>query len=131
MSTLAYAALTTRREQSPAGESVTRYVDAVAALVPAEVLLVHGLFISLTTTSSQDSNGNPTTTITEPEALWWAFWGLLALSVFLYVVPRIKQWDKKTDSVRLLIPPIAFLAWAMLQKTTAFDAVWPDLAYAP
>lgn len=56
MSTLAYASLTRRREQAPRGESmrnappgVNSYVDALAALVPAEVLSVHALILAVTT----------------------------------------------------------------------------------
>ena len=130
MSTIAYAALTTRREESSPGTSQDKqspgmktYVDAFAALVPAEVLTVHALIISVTTEttaikkSTQIIEGAGTT-------LYWSFWGLLLLSIVLYVVPRIRDgaWDK-LDILRAGIPPLAFVGWTMLQRMTAFDAI--------
>ena len=56
MSTIAYAQFTTRREAAAPGTStsasppgVKTYVDALAALVPAEVLTLHALILSVTT----------------------------------------------------------------------------------
>jgi hypothetical protein len=136
MSTLLYGALTTRRLRAVPGTSedvappgLGTYVDAVAALVPAEVLALHGLILSVTT-STVDRDGFPQVTITQPGTLRWAFGGLLLLSVALYLVPRFRTRDK-LDIGRALIPPIAFVAWTMLQRATAFDAVWPSLGDAP
>jgi hypothetical protein len=97
MSTLLYTQLTTKREMaqpdtstsaSPPG--VKTYVDALAALVPAEILSLHALFLSVTTKVE-----NNVTTITDPATLYWAFIGLLILSVGLYAVPRFveKKWE--------------------------------------
>ena len=66
----------------------------------------------------------------EPGTLRLAFVGLIVLSVALYLVPRFKTREK-LDAGRALIPPIAFVAWTMLQRATAFDAVWPTLGDAP
>ena len=134
MSTLAYAALTARRERSPQGESreksppgVGTYVDVLAALVPAEVLALHAVILSVTTTTTGTA-----TAITAPETLKWAFWGLLVLSVVFYVVPKIRSTGlNRVDWLRALLPPFAFMGWTMLQRATAFDAVFPQLAEAP
>lgn len=132
MSTLAYAALTTKREMATPGTSssknppgVSTFVDALAALVPAEVLTLHALILSVTTTTAAN-----VTTITDPTTLKWAFTGLIGLSIVFYVVPRIKDW-KKLDYLRAAIPPLAFVAWTMLQRSTAFDAVAQGWADAP
>jgi len=137
MSTLAYAALTTVRDQQPPDTSTTTslpnvrsYIDAVAALIPAEVLTLHAVILSFTTETATGTNGNSITTITEPGTLWYAFFGLLILSMVLYLVPRFRARDK-FDWIRVAIPPVAFIAWTMLQKSTAFDAVWPGLGAAP
>ncbi len=137
MSTLAYALLTTKRDEAPSGEStsksppgVSSYIDVVAALVPAEVLTLHAVILSFTTKTMQDAAGKSITEITEPGTLKWAFIGLLILSVMLYVFPRISKKDR-LDWFRVAIPPAAFVAWTMLQKATAFDAVWPELGEAP
>jgi hypothetical protein len=141
MSTLAYAMLTTKRQadqvellkmqkdnqtDEKSATGVKTYVDALAALVPAEVLALHALILSVTT----EVTGNATI-ISEPLTLAWAFAGLLLLSVGLYVAPRMlaKKWDN-LDYLRMLIPPLSLLGWTMLQRATAFDAVFPDMSSA-
>jgi len=125
MSTLAYAELTSTREEAQPGTStstsapgVKSYVDALAALVPAEVLTLHGLMLSATTKVDATQ-----TTITAPESLFWGLLGLLVVSMGLYAVPRIlaKKWDN-LDLARVAIPPLALIGWTMLQRATAFDA---------
>jgi len=132
MSTLAYAAITTKREEATPGTStsenapgVSTFVDALAALVPVEVLTLHALILAVTTTTAAN-----VTTITDPATLKWAFGGLIALSIVLYVVPRLRKWEV-FDYLRAAIPPLAFVGWTMLQRSTAFDAVAPKLTDAP
>ena len=132
MSTIAFAAFTNRRENAQPGTSsssnppgVSTFVDALAALVPAEVLTLHAVFLSVTTSTAEK-----VTTITDAATLKWAFAGLIALSIVLYVVPRLKNWEL-FDYVRVAIPPLAFVGWTMLQRSTAFDAIAPSLKDAP
>lgn len=129
MSTLSYAAITTRRLESPkrmsrgpSAPGVGTYVDAMAALVPAEVLTLHALLLTVTTETRGD-----TTTITDAQTLKWSFVALIVLCIVLYVWPRLisKSWEK-LDVIRAAIPPLAFVAWTMLQRATAFDAVKPS-----
>jgi len=131
MSTLAYAAFTNRREEADPGTSsssnppgVSTFVDALAALVPAEVLTLHALILSVTTTTAAE-----VTTITDAPTLRWAFVGLILFSIVLYVVPRFKKWVL-LDYVRVAIPPLAFVGWTMLQRSTAFDAIAPSFRVA-
>jgi hypothetical protein len=135
MSTIGYAlfspsktaappSLATQREPS----AISRYIEVLAGLVPAEVLAVHALAVSLmfTTTRSGDS---VTTTMTNAALLRGTFVALVALSLFLYVGARVlprNRWQR-SDFIRMLIPPLAFVGWTMLQRSTAFDAVWPGL----
>jgi len=138
MSTLAYAALTKKREAAKPGTSssseapgVSTWVDSLASLVPAEVLALHGVFITtLTTTEMQ--NGKPVTIIANPGALTAAFYALIVVSVLLYAGARVmaKAWDK-LDFARMAIPPLAFIGWTMLQKSTAFDAAFPNVPWGP
>jgi hypothetical protein len=137
VSTLAFAALINRREDARPGTSATTgspgvktYVDALTALVPAEVLTLHGLILSVTTKTGTDSTGNPVTTIAEQPTLFWSFFALIFLAVIFYLGPRWGRWDK-WDFGRAAIPPLAFVAWTMIQRATAFDAVWPSLGQAP
>lgn len=134
MSTFAYARLTTVRErgkprttkkESPPG--VNTYVDALAALVPSEVLSLHAVILSVTTRTV-----GATTEIIDSATLSWAFFALLLLSAVFYVASRLlaRQWDR-LDYLRMAIPPLAFIGWTMLQRATAFDAVYPGLAEAP
>lgn len=137
MSTVGYAALTNSRSASnrtvpgasASAAGVTSYVDAMAALVPAEVLTLHALVLSQTTTTT-NTDGTATTVISDAATLTWAFFGLIGLSVALYVVPRLSKRDK-FDWCRVFIPPAAFVVWTMLQRATAFDAVFPQLPAGP
>jgi hypothetical protein len=127
MSTVAYAQLTNSRDLAAPGTSTTAspgvgtYADALSALVPAEVLSLHALVISAT--SEMTSNG---TVITDASTLALAFWGLILMSAGFYIIPR---WYggrlDMLDIARALIPPLAFVGWTMLQRTTAFDAAFP------
>ena len=152
MSTVAYAQLTNTREAATPGTSSTTsspgiksYIDAFAALVPAEVLTLHALIIATTTqtiraastagaesavTATSKASAGTTTTILPDAvpALIVSFWVLLLLSVVLFVVPRYfgGKWDK-FDWVRASIAPLAFVGWTMLQRATAFDAVFPNV----
>src|SRR5258707_15229924 len=125
MSTLAYAQLTTTRDVAPPQTSTSTsppgmksYVDVLAALVPTEVLTLHGLMLSVTT--KVDKVG---TKITDPGALFWALLGLLVVSAGLYAIPRVlaKKWDN-FDWCRIVIPPLALIGWMILQRSTGFDA---------
>ena len=144
MSTIAFAQLTNTREAAPPGTSTTpggspglrSYIAALAALIPAEVLTLHALVISVTTKTEQKAIPNTagkTETVTTilpgaMDTLQIAFWGLVALAVVLYAVPRYfgGQWDK-FDWIRVSIAPLAFFGWTMLQRTTAFDAAFSTM----
>lgn len=135
MSTIAYARLTRRRElsrvpepgseidaapgdlekPSPVGKST---LDAFAALVPAEVLVAHATILQVTTTTV-----GTTTTITERGTLQFAFWGLAVASALLYLITKAPQFSP-LDILRVFIPPLSFVGWTMIQKTTAFDAAF-------
>ena len=134
MSTLAYAAITTTRERSPSRASKAAsppgfktYVDAFAALVPSEVLTLHALILPVTTKTA-----GATTEIVDATTLSWSFYGLLVMALLLYVVARAiaGKWER-LDVFRAAIPPLAFVGWTMLQRATAFDAVFPNMPQAP
>jgi hypothetical protein len=140
--------------------SVGGYVEAMAALVPTEVLTLHALILSATTqiiptksigdvaksaiAGEMDAAGtapNTITVISDAGSLEIAFWVLALISMALYLVPRLHAaWtaarEEKThwraqmgaaDWARAAVPPLAFTAWTMLQRATAFDAACPHL----
>lgn len=124
----------------PSPSTTSGYVEALAALIPAEVMTLHALVLTATThivASSTDAPG--ATTISDVPTLRAAFWGLAALSLLLYLVPRLYAawkagvaektgWQAQMDIAdwaRAFIPPLAFTAWTMLQRVTAFDAAFP------
>lgn len=99
------------------------------ALVPAEVLTAHAAIVALTTKTDATTTSSPAqVTITEPGTLYGTFWALIAVSMLLYAVTRViaSKWDI-WDWIRVLILPLAFVGWTMLQRVTAFDAVASDL----
>lgn len=129
MSSLMYGAITRKREEAPAGQStddkppgLQTYVDALAALIPAEVLSAHAVVISNVTTTKDGA-----TSITAPAQLAFFFWFFVALSIALFLIGR-RAIPRGWDWVRMFIPSLAFLGWTMLQPTTAFDAVAPDFS---
>jgi hypothetical protein len=147
MSSYLYGALTKRRLDTPTGarlgfgassddqslakppdgqdDSVRHWQDAVAALVPAEVLVLHGVAMSYGTTTT-GRHGHTVTRITYPGQMEIVYVGMLVLAVALYVVgsKRLRSWE---DALRAVIPALAFIAWTMIQPSTAFDAFPFDL----
>lgn len=133
MSTLLYGALTKARTDQQPGRSVRpggkpgfgTYVDALSALVPAEVLALHAVLMPLVT-RTRTIGGVSETAISDVSTLRWVFWALIAMSAFLYLLGRnaLRRWD----FVRMWIAPAAFVGWTMLQRPTAFDAVAPGVS---
>jgi hypothetical protein len=132
MSTLAYAALTTKRCLAVPGSSsstqapgIKTWIDSLASLVPAEVLAVHGALLGVLT--APDKAGG--TIIVDAQTLTGVFYALIAVSMLLYAGSRVMahMWDR-LDYVRILIPPLAFVGWTMLQRATAFDAACPGMS---
>lgn len=138
MSTLLYGALTEKRQEAVPGTSastsapgVKNYLDSMAALVPAEVLGAHAFLISITTRTENNARGEAVTTIVEPQTLVFVFWGLIVVAIALYIAGHgLKNWSR-LDYVRMLISPVAFVFWTMLQRSTAFDAVGTNVPDAP
>jgi len=148
MSTVAFGALTTRREKSDSGTSkssqppgLNSYIDVLAALVPAEVLAIHAVVIAAATTTSRGQ-----TQITQPGTLRLAFWLLVGLSTVLFVLGRrpaptptavlqqsrtsVPHWQhlEWQDLVRAAIPPAAFVGWTMLEPASVWNVVVPDMS---
>jgi len=106
MSTLAYAAITRARETATRGTSTTEkppgvrtYIDALAALVPAEVLAAHATILTFTTRTFESKP--PTVTINHAAALVVAFYALIGLSMLLYAAGRLlaSKWHSGTGCV--------------------------------
>ena len=126
MSSLAYGALTRKREEAAANTStddgapgVKTYVDALAALVPAEVIAVHSVVIGYAVEVDDGASK-----IAAPEQLAFFFWLLIVLAPVFFLA-GLQRVPKGWDWVRLLIPAIAFVGWTLLQPLTAFDGVAP------
>jgi hypothetical protein len=91
MSTVAYGALQTLREKAPSGMSTSdqppglgTYIDVLTALVPAEVLAINAVVVTLATKTTPGGGTQPT----DPSTLRLAFWLLTGLSVVLYILGR-------------------------------------------
>lgn len=134
MSSLAYGHLTSRRELTSTGveqprRALSRWLDVVAAIVPAEALAIQVVVVDLATTTSRDINGNVVTAISNPGVLRIAFGVLFVLSGVLYAASHLLQsrpWHG-LDWIRSLLPPFAFLAWTLAMKASVIDAVAPDI----
>jgi di/tricarboxylate transporter len=155
MSAAFYGALNAQREATEEEKSKTdkspgfgTYIDVVAALVPAEILAANALLISLMV-STTEKDGKSVTEVTDPGSMKLMFVLSILLSVVLYVLgdrtrARVAARKRKEagegeakmvpwsgwNYVRALIPAGAYVAWTMLQKSTAFDAIAPDMSEA-
>ena len=130
MSSLAYGIVTAKRAAAPANTSQTTsapavgtYIDALAALVPAEALALYAFVIQFTTHTAS-VHGKKITTISNPALLGWSCAGLLVLSSLLYAVGRKRTNLDHWDILRFFIPPMAFTAWMLLAKPSIWDIWW-------
>jgi hypothetical protein len=147
MSAALYGVRNAEREATPKDKSKGEsYVDVVAALVPAEILAANALLLPLMVETTEES-GKSVTEITDPGALELMFWLSIAASILFYLVAertRAGQAARKRGAavnaevkptswagwnlVRALIPAGAYVAWTMLQKSTAFDGLELDMS---
>jgi hypothetical protein len=123
VSALAYGQLTKSRGGGvpvafgPGGAKENKLLTAIAALIPADVIALHALILSKTTTTNKAG----TTTIIDPVPLKWSLVGLMAIAMLLFLAGRgLKDW-KKVDLVRLFVPPVAFVSWTGLIGTSALS----------
>lgn len=136
MSAFLYGRLEGRREGSGAEEStkdvppgLRTYVEVFVGLVPSEVLVAASVFVAAFTDTKKGRDGTTTLVITDRSSLKIAFFGLVILALVLYVLGHVKfgqetnRWDR-WDTLRMLIPPAAFVGWTMAQRPSPmFDAV--------
>lgn len=115
----------TAKAPSSQNDTVRHWQDALAALVPAEVLVLHGVAMSYGTTTT-GKGGHTVTHITYPGQMEIVYVGMLVLAVTLYLMgaKHLRTWE---DGVRAVVPALAFVAWTMIQPGTAFDAFPFDL----
>lgn len=124
MSTLGYASLTNQRLSDKPNEGtndpskgVKTYVDALSAMVPAEVLAAHAVIINFLYDSKTAWAGH------DKSEIGGLFVLLTILSSLLFVGPRLlggQAWVRG-DVVRMLIPPAAFVGWSVLQPVSLLD----------
>jgi hypothetical protein len=109
----------------------SKYVDILAALIPAEVVAAHAFIISQTV-ETKDADVEATTAkvnlqeVTDIEnttALQVAFVGLVIACPIIYAAAKAGSkapWNR-WDILRISIPTLAFVAWTMLTEPSVFD----------
>ena len=138
MSTYLYARATRRAESNPMQaraldkdietpeQKQSELAQKIAALVPAEVLVIWGAVLAQATDTSESGES----TIGNPTLLKWSLVGGAVLALALFVLPKlILGWEAK-DFGRMLVPPLAFLAWTLLTGSTAhllFGSPWDGI----
>lgn len=125
MSSVVYGALSRKRLEETPHESVREgapglrtYVDSLTALIPAEALIVlQTLLPSVSERSTTEAAS--TVAITDTAAAQLLFWGLLVLSVAMYVAGRARSFKPGSitwpDVARALIPPTALFGWLLVE----------------
>jgi hypothetical protein len=137
MSSFLYGRLVSKREAAPANQSridappgLKIYADVLTALVPAEVLAAHAIFVAAWTDKSSDTTAPNAVTIIDSHHSDFklVFFLLMGLAAVIYFLGHIKfgtdpeKWDRY-DFLRMLIPSAAFAGWSMTQRpSTMFDA---------
>ena len=140
MSTLTYAVLTTKRKDEISAVKISalpRFIDTISALAPVEALLIHAIVANATI----ERDAGSTWKISDTMALQWLWGVLIAFTVAGYVASRklsspVREASAETsrkdplcaaDFARCLIPGLALVAWLMLERPSAFDAVAAEL----
>lgn len=131
MGSFVYGYVTAKRMVASPGESqataapaMTTYIDALAALVPAEALALYAVIVVPNVTRSVPVTGKTGTVISDPALLGWSCAGLLVLSAGLYIIGRMKAKLTLWDIPRALIPLAAFTGWMLVQSPGVFDVWW-------
>ena len=137
MGSFVYGFVTAQRVVAPPGESqataapaMTTYIDALAALVPAEALALYAVIVVPNVTRAVPVTGKTGTVISDPALLGWSCAGLLVLSAGLYIIGRMKEKLTLWDIPRALIPLAAFTCWMLVQNPGVFDVWWPSSSMA-
>jgi hypothetical protein len=104
----------------PVKDKVRHWQDAVAALVPAEVLALDGVAMSYGTTTT-GTGESAIMRITHPTEMMLVYVGMMLVAAGLYLLGA-KRFREPLDWARAAIPVAAFVVWTMIQPSTAFDA---------
>jgi hypothetical protein len=105
-------AVTDPKAGGAAAQKAAALAQRIAALVPADVLLVYGIILASATQTGDDGS----TTVTKPSLLKWSVPVLMGLAVVLFLIGKLPAWTKG-DFLRMLIPPFAFVTWTLLSGT--------------
>ena len=111
---LATLGLTAEGEAPTPEQKAAELAQKVAALVPADILVLHAIVLASATKLGDDGS----TTVTKADLLKWTLPIGGALCVALYLIGKLPGWEP-ADIVRMLIPGAAFFSWTLLTGTSA------------
>jgi hypothetical protein len=97
-------------------EKLSALAQRIAALVPAEVLVIYGAILAAAVTQGDDG----TTTINNPGLLKWSIPVLALTSLSVYSIAKPSPWHG-ADVGRMFVPPLAFVTWTLLTGSTALS----------
>lgn len=95
-------------------EKMAAIAQKLAALVPADILIIHAAILAGATELAEDGS----TAVTRPDVLKWSLPILAGAAVALFLIGRLPKWED-ADYVRMLIPAAAFATWTLLTGTSA------------
>jgi hypothetical protein len=134
MSAALYGALTAKRKKTRGNTrkdvppALGTSVDALVALVPADVLAAAAVLTPLSTNTTRTSEDRFTVATVHHADLKLTFFLLVALGPALYLIGHTKGFRDRSalgwlDIPRILIPALAFVGWtAALRPAALFDA---------
>lgn len=105
-----------------------KLIEGLVALIPADILALHALVLAATT-KTVPGDGSPASPaavqVIGRSALQWSLPTLAGLAVALFVLGHLKasetpafKWET-LDFLRMFLPALAFMAWALLTGTSA------------
>ena len=99
-----------------------KIVEGLVAIIPVDIITLHAVVLSLTTTTNKTTGE---VSITDPTTLKNSLFVFIVLAAALFVIGHLKtsdtpafKWDS-WDWLRIVLPPLAFLAWAGLTGVSA------------
>lgn len=115
-----------QQEQTTPAGSAKSYVDALAAIIPAEALVFYSVALPLATNVVKVDQ-QETLTIQSQSAVQavLVFSVLLSLAFFLFG-RGITDWER-LDYLRAALPPIAAMLWLVLQNPSTMFLVFNQL----